>query len=70
MSIGFNPTVEDSPRRRTIEVNIIGFDREIYGSAVCVEFRYRLRDELKFDDLAGLARQIAIDREIALKLLS
>lgn len=70
MSIGFNPTVEESPLKRTIEVNIIGFDREIYGSAVCVEFRYRLRDELKFNTLEELARQIGIDREMALKLLS
>ena len=70
MSIGYNPTIDSSLSQRSIEANIFGFGNEIYGSEICVEFRYRLRDELKFDNLADLARQIGIDREMAIRLLS
>ena len=30
MSIGSNPTVNDDPNKRTIEVNIFGFAKDIY----------------------------------------
>jgi FAD synthase len=35
-----------------------------------VIFRKRLRDEIKFDNTQKLAEQMAIDKQITLKLLS
>jgi riboflavin kinase/FMN adenylyltransferase len=69
MSIGFNPTVNEKPEKRTIEVNILGFEGDIYGEKICVTFRYRLRDEIIFRNIYELAKQIEADRQKALKLL-
>jgi riboflavin kinase/FMN adenylyltransferase len=70
MSIGYNPTVENDKKERTIEVNIFDFDNEIYDLPVTIVFRHRLRDELKFESLASLAEQISLDKQRALELLS
>ena len=69
LSIGSNPTVNDDPGHITIEVNILGFDKNIYGKAVSVKFRHRLRDEIKFDNTDQLSDQMKLDREQALLLL-
>ena len=70
LSIGFNPTVNKGTDPRTIEANIFGFDEEVYGENVCIVFRYRLRDEMFFDTLSGLAEQIEADRREAIRLLA
>jgi riboflavin kinase/FMN adenylyltransferase len=70
LSIGSNPTVNNDGRARTIEVHIINFNRDVYGSTITVIFRKRLRDEIKFDNTQKLAEQMAIDKQITLKLLS
>ncbi len=60
-SIGTRPTVNG--KSRTIEVYIIGFDGDIYGNNVCVDFVARLRDEVRFDSLDELKAQIQKDVE-------
>jgi riboflavin kinase / FMN adenylyltransferase len=70
MNIGSNPTVNDDTGLRTIEVNILDFDEDIYGKAITVIFRYRLRDELKFDNIEQLVKQMHIDRLNTLQLLT
>jgi riboflavin kinase/FMN adenylyltransferase len=69
LSIGSNPTVNDDPENRTIEVNIFGFERNIYGLPIIVIFRHRLRDEIRFDNLTLLAEQLELDKKTALRLL-
>jgi riboflavin kinase/FMN adenylyltransferase len=69
MSIGSNPTVNDDPGNRTIEVNIFDFKKDIYGSKICVVFRRRLRDEIKFDNISLLIEQLELDKMLALQIL-
>ena len=69
MSIGYNPTVNIEPGARTIEAYIFDFDRDIYGSEITVILKFRLRDEMKFPDLTGLAAQIELDKKKALSLM-
>jgi riboflavin kinase/FMN adenylyltransferase len=69
LSIGSNPTVNNFTGTRSIEVNIFNFDREIYGREINIVFRHKMRDEIKFDDIEQLSRQMEIDRETALRLL-
>ncbi len=68
LSIGSNPTVNNDPMKRFIEVNILDFDRDIYGEKITLVFRKRLRDELKFENANQLAEQIKIDRQQIVKL--
>jgi len=69
LSIGKNPTVNEDPALRTIEVHIINFGEDIYGRELEITFRYRLRDEIKFDNTDQLALQMIIDRDNTMRML-
>jgi len=68
MSIGFNPTVNGE--KKTIEVNIFDFDKEIYGENIRIFFRQKLRDEKKFENMEALKKAIDGDKEKSLKILN
>lgn len=60
-SIGYNITFEEG-RQKTVEVNILGFDRMIYGEEVTVRWHHFLRDEWKFSSVGALVEQLKQDR--------
>jgi riboflavin kinase/FMN adenylyltransferase len=70
LSIGQNPTVNKTPSSKSVEVHILNFNAEIYGSEVSLTFRHRLRDEKKFSDTGELINQMVKDREEAIRLLA
>lgn len=70
LSIGSNPTVNNDISFRSIEVHILNFDRDIYGSRISVIFRKRLRDEIKFENIEQLAEQMMRDKQTTLRLLT
>jgi riboflavin kinase / FMN adenylyltransferase len=70
LSIGSNPTVNSDSRVISIEVHILNFDRNIYGSSISVIFRKRLRDEIKFENTEQLAEQMKLDKQQVMKLLT
>lgn len=65
--IGTRPTVEGS--KKSIEVNIFNFDKEIYGEELMVSFERLLRTDSKFKDLEALKIQMDKDKESALQAL-
>ena len=67
MSIGFRPTVDG--KKRVIEVNIFDFDKEIYEQTLKVYVKKYLREEIKFDGLEALVKQIDQDKIDSLKVL-
>ena len=67
MSIGFRPTVDG--KKRVIEVNIFNFDKEIYGQSLKVFVKKYLREEIKFDGLEALVKQIDQDKIDSLRVL-
>jgi riboflavin kinase/FMN adenylyltransferase len=62
VSIGVRPTFEDDGDLR-VEAHLIGFDGDLYGQTVWLEFLERLRDEVKFDSAEALKRQMRADVE-------
>ncbi len=60
MNIGIKPTVA-SGKERTLEVHIIGFEGDIYGKDITVQFVRRLRGEQSFDNVNALRFQIEVD---------
>jgi riboflavin kinase/FMN adenylyltransferase len=64
MNIGVRPTVDGI--NRMIEVNILDFDRDIYGEEIMVTLGAKLRNEKKFNGLDELKAQLAKDRDMAL----
>lgn len=69
MNIGVKPTVSDE-NQVSLEVYILGFDREIYGERITVRFVQYIRDEKRFDSLDALVNQIKDDEKIAAALLA
>jgi len=67
MSIGFRPTVDG--KKRVIEVNIFDFNQDIYGQTLRVYVKKYLRQEIKFDSLDALVKQIDNDKVESLKVL-
>lgn len=59
MNIGVKPTV--SGKERTLEVHIIGFEGDIYGGDITVQFVRRLRGEQSFENINALRFQIEVD---------
>ena len=70
LNIGSNPTVNDDDSFRSIEVNILNFEKEIYGRDISVIFRKKLRDEKKFDNLKQLTEQMKLDEQETLRLFA
>ena len=68
MSIGFRPTVNG--RTRVVEVNLFGFNEEIYGSQLRITVVKYLRSEVKFGGLEELKEQLHKDREQSLLALA
>lgn len=69
MSIGKRPTVTDDGNV-TIEVNILDFDRDIYGEKLKVSFIAYVRGEEKLNGLDALKAKIASDEVCIRSILS
>lgn len=67
LSIGYNPTFEG--KEQTIEVNILDFDKDIYGSSLTLEFIDYIRSEKKFDSLDALIVEMRNDEQITRETL-
>jgi riboflavin kinase/FMN adenylyltransferase len=67
LNIGVKPTFEE--HKKTIEVNIFDFDRDIYGEKICIKFISFLREEKKFDSISDLKKQLTIDKLNVLKII-
>jgi riboflavin kinase/FMN adenylyltransferase len=67
MSIGFRPTVDG--KKRVIEVNLFDFNEDIYERSLRVFIKKYLREEVKYDSLAELVKQIDQDKINSLAIL-
>jgi riboflavin kinase/FMN adenylyltransferase len=66
-SVGIRPTIGDD--KLTIETFLLDFSGDLYGKPMRLAFVGRLRDEVKFDSLDDLTKQMALDAEEARRLL-
>ena len=70
MNIGYRPTLENSSDSLHLEVNIFNFDANIYGESLTVKFQAFLREEMKFENLDELSKQLSNDKKDAIKKLN
>ena len=61
MNIGTRPTFGE--HAQTMEVYILGYEGDLYGQTITVEFLERLRDERRFDSKEELKVQLEEDRK-------
>ncbi len=62
-NVGIRPMFD--PPRELLEVNLFGFDGDLYGRTIEVGLHAYLRGEAKFDTLDELKRQIQADADLA-----
>ena len=67
-SLGTRPTVYGT--EPLLEAHLFDFDGDLYGCRIGVEFVAKLRDEVKFDDLPALVRQMDMDAAQARRILA
>lgn len=67
LNIGTRPTVSTTPPR-TIEVHILDFSGNLYGSRLRIEILEKIRDERKFPDLTALQARLAEDKTAAIRI--
>jgi riboflavin kinase/FMN adenylyltransferase len=58
-NVGYNPTFDT--RAFSLEVHILNFNHEIYGHEIQVNFKKRIRDEIRFESPSRLIDQIRKD---------
>jgi len=66
-NMGTRPTVDGS--KPVLEIHIFNFSESIYGQRLTVEFKNKLRDEKKFDNIDLLKEQILQDISQAKEIL-
>lgn len=69
-NVGIRPTFDDG-MVRTVETNLFGFDRDVYGETAQVDFYRFIRPEKQFGSAEELAKRIEADKaEVVTFLLS
>jgi riboflavin kinase/FMN adenylyltransferase len=64
LNIGVVPTFQDSGER-SVEVHLLDFDGDLYGSRVRLELLRRLREERRFPSPAAFQAQLQLDLQAA-----
>lgn len=59
-SFGYNPTISINQQQK-LEVHILNFNDNLYGELLTVNFKHKIRDEIKFNSLEELKEQIKKD---------
>lgn len=68
-NIGNNPTFGDVEHRR-LEAHLLDFQGDIYGQALTIEFKARLRGEIKFPGVEALREQLERDKKQGKNILN
>jgi len=68
VNIGMKPTFGNG-RDTVVEAHVLDYSGDLYGQQVTVEFRHKLRNENRFDNIGDLIGQIRSDVQQARRLL-
>lgn len=61
LNVGGRPTIEGESGKRSLEVHIFNFHKDVYAEEITVEFIKRTRPEIKFPDLEALKARLRKD---------
>lgn len=64
INIGSRPTVDRPGADISVEAYLDGFEGNLYGSVLSIDFQKRLRDEKQFADIEALKQQLQTDLKI------
>lgn len=66
--IGNRPTLDGNAEHR-VEVNILDFDRDIYGAGIRLSLIEKIRSDAKFESLEAMIAQLKLDEERSREVL-
>jgi riboflavin kinase / FMN adenylyltransferase len=69
LNIGYRPTVSENKDEKSIEVHILNYEGVLYNEEITVYFHERLREEMRFEGIEELRKQLEKDRSNALIVL-
>ncbi|MFO3716005.1 bifunctional riboflavin kinase/FAD synthetase [Anaerococcus cruorum] len=67
-NVGSNPTFENDFRK--VETYILDFNEDIYGENIAIEFLEFFRDDMKFDSVDDLIKQMEMDKKQAIDMIN
>ncbi|WP_113674802.1 bifunctional riboflavin kinase/FAD synthetase [Vallitalea guaymasensis] len=67
-NVGVNPTLNG--QKKVVETHILGFDEDIYGQVVVVEFIQFIRKEKKFNSIEELKKEVSSNIEYVTSLIN
>ena len=68
INVGVNPTIDDSNNLK-VEAHILSFEDDIYLQNIDIEFLHYHRNEMTFNSLDELKKQLDIDKDILIKTI-
>lgn len=69
-NVGFQPTFDDREKDLVVEVNLFGFDDDIYGELMGVYFVDYLREVQRFSSIEALIEELNVDKIRAVESVS
>ncbi|HHY98122.1 MAG TPA: bifunctional riboflavin kinase/FAD synthetase [Firmicutes bacterium] len=66
-NVGFRPTFNG--KNKLVEIYVMDAELDLYGERITVYFIERIREEIRFNSAADLARQIQVDVKTAMEIL-
>jgi len=70
MNFGYNPTIDIKNTNIKLEVHIFDFNEQLYDTEIKIEVISNLRKEKEYLNLNQLKKQLQLDKESALKILT
>ncbi|RLD11948.1 MAG: riboflavin biosynthesis protein RibF, partial [Chlamydiae bacterium] len=70
MYVGTRPTFDNKSSDLVCEVYIMGFSNDLYGKWLTIRPIKRLREDIRFDSIEELKRQITIDVDRSIEILN
>jgi riboflavin kinase/FMN adenylyltransferase len=64
-NVGVKPTIDSQNQELSLETHLLDFEGDLYGKHLTVEFRDRVRDEMRFPTVEALVQQIHRDIAVA-----
>ncbi|TGN17357.1 bifunctional riboflavin kinase/FAD synthetase [Leptospira idonii] len=68
VNVGKNPTFDGE--KLHVEVNLFDFSEDLYGQTVQIQLVQKIRDEVKFDGIESLKKQLEQDKKTSLGILN
>jgi len=69
LNVGYNPTIDPARTKLNIEAHLLNFSGDLYEMDITLLFKQRIRDEIKFEGLDQLKKQLNSDKAEVLKIL-